>query len=163
MSRPARILTVVVVVLFFLGASLGLGRVLSARGAERTLLEQLITDQAKGDAGAVDAAVTGCAAKPACVARTKEIVGKVSNPGGRIEVLQVTQGTDVSPGESTGVARIAWNAGRSLPVVQCVATRRTGNVFGGFAVELLAVSKPIDRTGACPDAAKVVADAAAGR
>jgi len=152
MSRPARILTVVAIVLLFVGASLALGRVLSARGAERTVLETLITDEANGRSQAVAAAVSGCAGDGHCVARIKALLAKVSQPGARIEVLQITQGTDVSPAGSTGVARIAWTAGAHLPVVQCIVTERSGNVVSGFAVGIVAISKPIDRTGACPDA-----------
>lgn len=162
MSRPARIITFAAIAIAFIGLSLGLGRVLAARGAERTLLERLIADQAAGRVGAVADAIEGCRGEPACEQRVARLVGKVSSPGGNLEVLQITQGTGVSPGASTGVARIAWNAGTELPVVQCVATRRAGNVVGGFRVTIVAVSSPIDRTGACPAAGELAAQVKRG-
>jgi hypothetical protein len=49
---------------------------------------------------------------------------------------------------ATGTGRVAWRAGKSLPVVQCVQVRRDGPLTGG-GVELLAMSKPIAGEASC--------------
>ena len=48
----------------------------------------------------------------------------------------------------SGTGRVAWRAGASLPVVQCVKARREGPLTGG-GVELLAISKPIGLDASC--------------
>jgi hypothetical protein len=49
-----------------------------------------------------------------------------------------------------GTARVAWRAGSSLPIVQCVRVRRAGDVFGGLTVQLLAISVRIKSDSSCP-------------
>ena len=49
----------------------------------------------------------------------------------------------------TGVGRVAWRAGESLPVVQCVRVRRDGPLTGAD-VELLSISAPIGSEESCP-------------
>jgi hypothetical protein len=48
----------------------------------------------------------------------------------------------------SGTGRVAWRAGGSQPVVQCVKARREGPLTGG-GVELLAISKPIGLEAPC--------------
>ena len=43
---------------------------------------------------------------------------------------------------------VAWRAGKSQPVVQCVQAQREGQLTGG-GVELLAISKPIPGEASC--------------
>jgi hypothetical protein len=45
---------------------------------------------------------------------------------------------------------VAWDAGGSLPIVQCIRVRRTGNAISGLTVELLDVSRRIKSDTACP-------------
>jgi hypothetical protein len=45
---------------------------------------------------------------------------------------------------------VAWRAGSSLPVVQCVRVRRAGNALTGFQVELLKLSRRIASDSNCP-------------
>jgi hypothetical protein len=48
-----------------------------------------------------------------------------------------------------GTARIAWKAGRALPVVQCVKLRTDGNPVTGYSVRVLALGAPIGRLAGC--------------
>ena len=45
---------------------------------------------------------------------------------------------------------MAWTAGSSLPIVQCVKVRRAGNPISGLRVELLVVSVRIHTDADCP-------------
>jgi len=157
MSRPIRILIILAGIAVFVVASIGLGRVLSARGAERASLEQLINDEGAGRLKAVAGSITDCEPGTACYERLSKVLAKVGKPGAKVEILQITQGTKVSPGGSTGVARIAWSVGGRLPVAQCVVVERKGSVTSGFTVSINAVSAPIDRTGACPTVERLLA------
>jgi hypothetical protein len=65
-----------------------------------------------------------------------------------VEILNYEPSTRLSLTRKTGSGRVAWRAGESLPVVQCVRVRREGPLTGG-GVTLLAVSKPIELDGAC--------------
>jgi hypothetical protein len=71
MRRPTRILLLVLGLLAFLAVSLGLGRVLSANGAERDAILALVAAQARGDAATMIARIDGCASRPACVATAR--------------------------------------------------------------------------------------------
>jgi hypothetical protein len=48
------------------------------------------------------------------------------------------------------VARVAWQAGGSLPIVQCLRVRRAGNAVSGLRVELLELSRRIASDADCP-------------
>ena len=157
MSRPLRLALIAGSVLVFLAASLSVGRILSARNAEHTVLEQIIRDQSQGRVAAVTAAIDGCAQRSQCATRTAAAVRKVASPGGAVQILQITEGTKFSTGRSTGVARLAWQVGTGLPVAQCAVVDRTGSVVSGFALHVRALSAPIDRTGACPEVATLLA------
>ena len=150
MSRPVKILLIALGVVAFIVTSLGVGRLLAARGVEETMLQQLITDQNAGRSEQVVAAISGCSGSAKCVSAVDSIVKQVKSPGTPLLVLQIVQGTKISAGPSSGVSRIAWRPNGKLPVVECVTTRRTGTVVSGFKVEVLAVSKPIAREGSCP-------------
>ena len=45
---------------------------------------------------------------------------------------------------------MAWAAGSSLPIVQCVKVRRAGNPISGLRVDLLVVSVRIPSGADCP-------------
>ena len=44
---------------------------------------------------------------------------------------------------------MAWTVIGTLPVVQCVEVRRSGNFLAGIHVHLLAISAPISGEGRC--------------
>lgn len=151
MRRPARILLLALGVLAFLAISVGLARVLSANGAERSAILALLEAQARGDAPAVVARVEGCAERPACVATARANARRLHAPG-RVELVRLDASTSFSLGGSDGVARVVWKTPSSTTFVQCVDVRRGGDVIVGLTVELRALSRPIGHEAACPSA-----------
>jgi hypothetical protein len=147
--RRARVLIPLIFGLFvFLGLSFLLARGLTGSGTERSDVLELVRAQARGDADAVLALLPACRRQPACARTTRERVADLARPG-RVEILAYTPSTRLALTRKVGTGRVAWRAGEALPVVQCVRVRREGPLTGG-AVELLAVSAPIARDGACP-------------
>ncbi len=149
MRRPARILLGALALLVFLALSLGLARVLSANGAERSAILALLEAQAGGDADAMVARIDDCAAQPACVARARANATGLRSPG-RVELVRLDASTSFAPTGSEGVARVVWKTPARTTVVQCVDVRRAGDVVSGLSIELLALSRPIDRESSCP-------------
>jgi hypothetical protein len=137
-------------VLLFFAISGVLARFLSVENAERDDDEALIQAQAKGDANAMISQLSGCRENPACVAEAKARVHntRLVRPG-NVKILQLTSPTAYSLTGSTGRTRLAWTVIGTLPVVQCVLVRRTGNFLTGIHVSLLSVSAPIPNEGDC--------------
>jgi len=131
----------------FLGISFLLARALTGSGAERSRVIDVLRAQARGDADAVLKQLPACAAEPACARVTRERVVELKRPG-RVEILTYRPSVRVTMTRRSGTGRVAWRAGESLPVVQCVKARREGPLTGG-GVELLAISKPIPLDAAC--------------
>ena len=154
MSRPSRITLTVTATVAFLLVSFAVAQALSARGAERGLLEKVMTDQAAGRTAAVTELVTDCTGD--CAKSISELVRSVAVPGRRMLLLQIEQGTSIAPFAGQGVARVAWRSDGHLPVVECVATRRSGNVVGGFDVSIEAIQRLKDPEGSCPPVEAVV-------
>jgi hypothetical protein len=146
MLRP-RTLVIAFFVFVFLGVSFLLARGLTGAGNERSKVLELVRAQARGDAGAVLADLPACRAEPACAQVTRERVAKLRRAG-RVEILNYQPSVQVAMTRQTGTGRVAWRAGTSLPVVQCVRVRRDGPLTGGD-VELLAISAPIGRESSC--------------
>ena len=146
--RRARVLIPALFGLFvFLGLSLLLARGLSGSGVERSDVLELVRAQARGDADAVLAQLPACRREPACARTTRERVPKLRRDG-RVQILTYAPSTRLALTRKTGTGRVAWRAGESLPVVQCVRVRRDGPLTGG-AVELLSVSAPIAGDAGC--------------
>jgi hypothetical protein len=131
----------------FLGISFLLARALTGSGAERTRVIEVVRAQAHGDADAVLKQLPACAAEPACARVTRERVAQLKRPG-KVQILTYAPSVRVTMTRRSGTGRVAWRAGGSLPVVQCVKARRDGPLTGG-GVELLAISKPIPLDAAC--------------
>lgn len=148
MRRPLRILLLVVGLLAFVAISLGLGRVLSANGAERDAILALLEDQARGDADAVVARIEGCAERPACVATARANAMQLRAPG-KVELARLDASTSFALGGHDGVARVVWKTPSRTTVVQCVDVHRGGDVIGGLSVELRALSRPIGHQTDC--------------
>jgi hypothetical protein len=146
MGRP-RVLIIAFVVFVFLGISFLLARGLTGAGNERSQVLDVLRAQARGDADAVLAELPACRAEPACAQVTRERVAKLRRPG-RVEILTYTPSVQIALSRQTGTGRVAWRAGTSRPVVQCVRVRRDGPVTGGD-VELLAISAPIGNESGC--------------
>ena len=125
-----------------------LARALAATGTERSRVLEVAQAQARGDVRAVLRATPACANQPACVAATTALVGKLKRAG-EVEILQYKPSVQVPVTRVTGTGRVAWRAGTSGPVVQCVRVRRDGPASGA-RVELLSISPPIGNEAPCP-------------
>jgi hypothetical protein len=137
-------------VLLFLVVSALLARFLTVENAERNDDEQLLQAQARGDVNGVLGLIGGCRASPSCVAT---VSANARNPrlirAGEVKILQLQSPTAYSLLGSTGKTRLAWTVIGTLPVVQCVTVRRTGNFLTGVHVTLTGISAPIPNEGEC--------------
>ena len=131
----------------FLGISFLLARALTGSGAERSRVVEVLEAEARGDADAVLEKLPACAREPACARVTRERVADLRRPG-EVEILNYRPSVRVTMTRRSGTGRVAWRAGDSQPVVQCVKARREGPLTGG-GVELLAISKPIGLEASC--------------
>jgi hypothetical protein len=146
--RRVTLVTAVVFGLFvFLGVSFLLARALTGEGAERARVLDVLRAQARGDARAVLDKLPACAREPACALVTRERVAQLKRPG-KVQILNYRPSIRVTMTRRAGTGRVAWRAGGSLPVVQCVKALREGPLTGG-GVELLAISKPIGLEASC--------------
>jgi hypothetical protein len=145
--RPALLIAAGFAAFFFLGLSLLLARGLSGSSAERGDVLEVLEAQAAGDADAVLARLPACRAEPACAQVTRDRVAKLKRPG-QVQILNYEPSTRLSLTRRVGTGRVAWRAGDSLPVVQCVRVRREGPLTGG-GVQLLALSNPFGLESAC--------------
>jgi hypothetical protein len=146
-----------------------LARYLSVENAERDDVLALVQAEVKGYGAAMLHQLNGCrypwlsspakrvAAKRACVAGVE---ADAANPRlrrtGAVKILQLEVKSHRSSFGGTGETRVAWTViggtaaeGGGLPVVQCVAVRRTGNLLAGAHVQLLALSRTISGEGQC--------------
>ena len=148
MRRVTLITAIVFGSFVFLGISFLLARALTGPGAERSRVLDVVRAQARGDADSVLEKLPACAAEPACARVTRERVTQLERPG-EVEILTYTPSVRVTMTRRSGTGRVAWRAGGSRPVVQCVKARREGPLTGG-GVELLSISKPIGLEASCP-------------
>jgi len=145
--RRIRITLLLIAVFAFLAVSLLLARALTATGAERGIVLDVLAAQARGDAEAVLAELPACRAEPACVATTRARVRRLRRPGD-VRLLNYQPSVGLSLTRQSGIARAAWRAGDAGPVVQCVRIRREGPLTGG-GVTLLSLSEPIGGEASC--------------
>jgi hypothetical protein len=131
----------------FLGLSGLMARALTGAGTERSQVLELLEAQARGDTAAALEELPACRAQPACEAVMRERVQQLRRDG-EVEILTYSPSVQVALTTRTGVGRVAWRAGRSAPVVQCVRVRREGPLTGA-GVELLAISDPIGGEESC--------------
>jgi hypothetical protein len=146
--RRVTLVTAAVFGLFvFLGISFLLARALTGEGAERSRVLDVVRAQARGDAKAVLDKLPACSREPACGRVTRDRVARLQRPG-KVQILSYKPSVRVTMTRRSGTGRVAWRAGESLPVVQCVKARREGPLTGG-GVELLALSDPIGLEASC--------------
>ena len=131
----------------FLGLSGLMARALTGAGTERSDVLELLQAQARGDAEAVLDDLPACRAQPACTTVVRDRVDELQRRG-QVEILTYTPSVQVALTRRSGVGRVAWRAGDSDPVVQCVRVRREGPLTGA-GVELLAISAPIGGDASC--------------
>jgi hypothetical protein len=149
MRRPLLIGLILLGVVLFLAISAVLARVLSVPSAEQAAVTTLVQDEARGDARAMIAQIDGCSESAACTARATQDAAALTRHG-IVEVLEFGQSAGFSLTSTVGTARVAWRAGGSLPIVQCVKVRRAGNALSGLHIELLEVSRRIKTSADCP-------------
>ena len=149
MRRPYMITLIGAAVVVFLVISALLARAFSVSGAEDAALTDLVTAEAHATPAAVARLIDRCSSQPACTARAAANVAALHRPG-TISVIQIQESSGFSLGSTEGTARIAWLTGKSLPQVQCVVVRHSGNVVSGFHVHLLKVSPRIASNADCP-------------
>ena len=126
-----------------------LARVLSVGGAEQSAITSLVQAEARGDTAAMINQIQGCAGNAACRQRVAFDARYLTRTGS-IKILELNPSSGFSLISTVGTARVAWRAGNSLPVVQCVRVRRAGNVLSGMRVELLKISARIKTDADCP-------------
>jgi hypothetical protein len=147
--RPVLLLLIVVGVLLFLAISAVLARVLSIDGAERSAITSLVAAEAHGDAAQMSTQLYRCGDSSGCRRRVAADAAALRRPG-TLSIIQIQSSAGFSLGGTVGTARVAWQAGGSLPIVQCVRVRRAGNALSGLRVELLEFSRRIPSDSACP-------------
>jgi len=138
--RPALLIAAGFGVFVFLGISFLLARGLTGSSTERGMVLDVLEAQAAGDADAVLEQLPACRAEPACAQVTRAVVQRLQRPGA-VQILNYRPSARLSLTRHTGTGRVAWRAGESLPVVQCVRVRREGPLTGG-GVKLLSLSGP---------------------
>ena len=149
MRRASLIALIVGGLALFLVVSALLTRALSVGGAENSAITDLVRAEARGNPAAVVAAITGCRASPVCQDRAAAVTAALRRSGS-VQIIEINGTTGFALGGTVGTARVAWLAGTSLPRVQCVRVRDTGNVLAGFHVQLLKVSVRIRSNADCP-------------
>ena len=147
MRRVTLVTAVAFGVFLFLGISFLLARALTGAGAERSRVLDVVRAEARGDAEEVLERLPACAREPACARVTRDRVAALKRPG-QVEILTYRPSIRVTMTRRSGTGRVAWRAGSSRPVVQCVKAKREGPLTGG-GVELLAISKPIGLEASC--------------
>jgi hypothetical protein len=136
-------------VVLFVAISIGLARVFGANGAEQSAITSLVKAEAAGDQQTMLTLIHGCSDSAGCRTRVAENAVSLKRPGA-VTVIQLQPSTSFSLGGMLGTARVAWRAGSSLPIVQCVRVRRAGDVIGGLTVQLLEISVRIKSDSSCP-------------
>lgn len=140
----------VLVVVAFVAISAVLARVLSANGAERTAIAELLEAQARGDAAEMVRRIDGCAEQPDCRAVAERNAGRLRSEG-ELDLVRLDPSTSFSfGGGATDTARVVWRTPSRTTVVQCVEVRRGGDVLSGLHVDVVALSRPIERETSCP-------------
>ncbi len=126
-----------------------LARVFSANGAEQSAITALVKAEAAGDAQAMALKIDRCSQQASCRSRVATNAAALKRSG-TVSIIQLQPSTSFSLGPKVGTARVAWSAGGSLPIVQCVRVRRSGNVLSGLRVHLLEISLRIKSDSTCP-------------
>jgi len=148
--RRKRIALIAAGVIVFLLISVLLARFLTVENLERDRDLALIQAEARGDAAGMISRLAGCRERPACVAEVKRMLAnpRVGRPGA-VKILDLESDTAYSLDGAKGPSRVAWTVIGTLPVVQCVQVRRTGNFLTGIKVSLLRITPPIPNEGEC--------------
>jgi hypothetical protein len=140
---------IILAVLVFLAVSAVLARVFSVDGAERTAITGLVRAEAGGDPASMLERIHDCRLRDSCRSRVSADAAALRHAGA-VSIIQIQPSAGFSLGSTVGTARVAWQAGGSLPIVQCVRVRRAGNALSGLRVQLLELSPRIKSDTDCP-------------
>jgi hypothetical protein len=146
--RTRRVALVVLALVLFLAIGGVLARFLSAENVERDDILAVLQHQARGDFAGELQLLRQCPAGGACAAVVRRSAASVKRPG-TVKIVSLKSSANSSLAGSTGTTRVAWTVIGSLPVVQCVRVRRSGNVLTGITVSLLSLSAPIENEADC--------------
>jgi hypothetical protein len=149
MTRTRRRVAIAAAVVAFLAASAVITRWLQADNAERAKVERLLEAQNRGDADAMARELDRCDA--GCRADLERLAARLEGDG-ELEIVRYDSHTAHALGAETAPTRVVWQRGgrdRTLPTVQCIEVRRTGNALTGPGVTLLSLSAPIEREASC--------------
>lgn len=148
--RGRTYLLIAVGAVVFIGISVELARYLTGVSAERSEVYRLLTDQARGDADAVIARLSGCAEDPACVERTRALTARLKRPG-EPKILNYESQTSSTLGTKSGRSRVAWAIVKrnGFPVIQCVTLSHSWSFVHGSSVSLRRISAPIGNEAGC--------------
>ncbi len=135
-------------VVLFLLISFELARFFSVESREREDLVALLQAEAKGNAPGMLAQLDDCRTNPRCVAAVHKDAATLHRSGS-VKILTLTSPTAGSLTSKTGTTRVAWTVIGTLPVVQCVRMRRTGNALTGISVALLTIGPRIESEADC--------------
>ena len=147
MRRPAVITAIIFGVFFVLGSSVFLARGLSATSTERGKVLDVVRAEAAGDSERVLELLPECAELPACATTVRNRAQSLRRAG-EVDILQYDPSVRLAVTDEEGTGRVAWKAGASAPVVQCVRVRRTG-ALNGARVELISIGGAIAGEGSC--------------
>src|SRR5262249_40103841 len=114
-ARRVYFIAIAAPVVAFRALSALLARGLSRHSAEQSAITALVKDEARGDTGEVIGDITGCQASSACRDRAGQLAASLKRPGA-VSVIQLQPSTSFSIAGTEGTARVAWNAGGSLPI-----------------------------------------------
>jgi hypothetical protein len=135
-------------VVLFLAISGVLARFFSTENIERDDILAVLRAEAVGNERGMLLQLSGCTAKPKCVAVVKANAASLHRTGS-VKLLTLTSSTNHSLGGSTGPTRVAWTVIGHLPTVQCVTIKRSGNILTGISVALLSIGAPISNEADC--------------
>jgi hypothetical protein len=79
------------------------------------------------------------------------VVEAVSAGRPEVRILRIDGPPRLAVRARTGTARVAWRSADRLPVVQCVAVRRGGDLLSGFSVAVVEVGEPQPADAGCPE------------
>ncbi len=144
--RPRRLVLILVGVAVFLVISGILARWLSLENAERNDILGLLTAEARGDAAGMLSSLYRCDGRCQAFVRRD---ARLLRHRGRVEILADQSQTAYTLTGKVGDTRVAWTAGGSLPVVQCITVSRTGNAITGLTLRLLAIGGRIPSQSDC--------------
>jgi hypothetical protein len=148
LPRGKRLALIALAVVSFLAISGLLARFFSTENIERDDVLAVLRAEVVGNERGMLSQLSGCLAKPKCVAVVKADAASLHRSGS-VKLLSLTSSTNHSLTSTTGVTRVAWTVIGHLPTVQCVTVKRTGNFLTGISVTLLSIGAPIPNEGDC--------------